>query len=117
MFPSEIQVKQNPAWFQVAKAEYSPRPEDVAIVLGYQAFSWKMTENIHKDGSACILTCSHAAPAEFLHRPKNVYLQPFWGIEDASVEVKGYDVKILLISGVMQAAIYRQLVELSAYGK
>ena len=43
-------------------------------------------------------------------RQEVLYIRPHWPIEDACVDLKGYDVPILPASGVMQAAVYWALV-------
>ena len=111
MFPTEFQVLQNPEWFRSVGPEDKPKPEDVAIMIEYQGFPWRQTDDIAKVGSPCIVTCSHLPPAEFTQNPRNVYINPCWEIYDAGVILNGYDVRMLPISGVMQSAIYWQLVE------
>lgn len=115
MFPGEFDAKQNPAWFTPATIapENKSAPEDVIIILGYQEFPWIRTADISKNGNYCILTCSHKPPAEFTRNIKNSYINPFWEMTDAAVSINNYDAKILPVSGVMQATIYWQLVEMS----
>jgi hypothetical protein len=127
MFPMEITVPQNPASFTTATqiplpagmvpglVEAAPTnilgPNDIGLILGYQAFPSVVVDSA--PNGTWIVTSSHRALGEYTSNPKHVYLNPFWDTQDAVVRVEGYDIDILPISGVMQSAIYWQLVELS----
>jgi hypothetical protein len=113
MFPAEMTVAQAPAWIVDARPSDKPAAGDVAIVLDYQTFNRERTDAIARNGSACILTCSETPPASFTADPRHVYLNPYWEVDDALLDLPGYDIKILPISGIMQSAIYWQLVELA----
>ncbi|MDP6439972.1 MAG: hypothetical protein QGH74_10085 [Candidatus Brocadiia bacterium] len=114
MMPSEIRMPQNPPWLLPGRPDDEVKPGDATIVLEYQRFPWKRTRELAEAGSACVLTSSHKAPAEFTQDPRNVYIDPFWEIYDAAVELAGYDARMMPISCVMQAAVYWQLAELAS---
>ncbi len=111
MFPAEMRNGPTPPWFQPAHAPEPSGPGDVALVLGYQLFNEPPIDSILRGGGACILTCSVPPPASFTTNPRHIYLNPYWAVDDALLKLKGYDVKVLPISGIMQSAIYWQLVE------
>jgi uncharacterized phosphosugar-binding protein len=120
MFPWETKVKQNPDWIIVNPSnqqQLSPgeklSPGDTVIIIDYQAFPGVLCATLASQDTYCILTCSHQPPAEFTRNPKNVYIDPFWTMTDAAVPVNHYDIKILPVSGIMQSAVYWQLIELS----
>lgn len=114
MFPMEIAVPESPKWVHpvgsIAKP-VEPGKNDGVLVLGYQKFPWQLAMDALTQGHPCIVTTSWPAPAEFTHQANAVYLDPYWGVDDAAVTLPGYDARVLTISGVIQSAIYWQLVE------
>ncbi len=112
MFPAEMRNGPTPPWFQSAHPPVPSGPGDTALVLGYQLFNEPPIDSILRGGGACILTCSVPPPASFTTNPRHIYLNPYWAVDDALLKLKGYDVKVLPISGIMQSAIYWQLVEM-----
>jgi uncharacterized phosphosugar-binding protein len=122
MFPGEIINKQTPKWITInprygiyniePSAIESLSSKDVVIILEYQYFPKKFISDIYSHNAYCILTCSQNPPTWFLKRTKNIYINPFWPLTDAVVSIPNYDIKILPISGIMQSAIYWQLIGL-----
>lgn len=114
MIPLEMQNPQSPAWiasmWRYGKNDKPLEPDSLVIELDYQAFPWQAWMGESKQMFGWILTCSHQPPAEF-DAPNHVYIDPCWAIMDAAVTLPGYDARMLPISGVMQSAIYWQLVQ------
>ena len=112
IFPAEFKQAPTPSWFQVGEAKEGRRAGDLTLYLGYQAFPWPLVKSVAEDGSHCIVACSHLPTPEFT-ATGNVYLNPHWDLQDGGIELNGYDVRLLPLSGIMDSAIYWQLVELS----
>ncbi len=109
MFPSELQQPQAPGWFSHVGSPTNRAPADVNVFLGYQVFPYELLKAA--PGSRTVVTSSDPPPAEFTANPGNIYLDPCWEIRDACLIVKGYDVPVIPISGIMTSAIYWQLVD------
>ncbi|MCK9589722.1 MAG: hypothetical protein M0Q93_10240, partial [Terrimicrobiaceae bacterium] len=71
-------------------------------------------ENAALTGAArvpSILTTSRRPTGEWVEDAEHVYIDPCWEVQDAGVELPGYDINILPVSGVMQSAIFWELLE------
>lgn len=122
MFPSELSGPMVPDWFVPTASIPLPgpapsapqallQPQDVGLILGYQALPTALIDSA--PDNSWIVATSHRPLAEFGRKVRHVYLNPYWEVQDATVEVPGYDVKILPISGIIDSAFYWQLVESS----
>ncbi|MCC6682913.1 MAG: hypothetical protein IT445_18600 [Phycisphaeraceae bacterium] len=114
LVPAEIQQPPRPDWFTVTKdKELTPGRFSAAIALEYQATPWETLIALRDLRIPVIWTCSQPAAADLTAQPDHVYLNPHWPLADAVVDLAGYDVPLLPASGIMDAAVYWQLVELS----
>lgn len=111
MFPGELNQPQQPNWLLHVDAIQPDSTVDTAVVLYYMAFPWEIVDKIESANLACIVTCSQTALPAFTTKPENVYIDPHWPIYDAIVELSNYDTRLLPVSGVLDAAVYWQLVE------
>jgi hypothetical protein len=111
MFPGELIQPQQPNWLAHVDALQPGASVDTAVVLHYMAFPWEVVKKIESENLACIVTCSQPALPAFTNNPNNVYIDPQWTIYDAVVELPNYDARLLPASGVLDAAVYWQLVE------
>ncbi|MFA7232875.1 MAG: hypothetical protein WC076_02060 [Terrimicrobiaceae bacterium] len=111
MFPTEMQANAIPSWITAAPEKYVPTAECLPLYIGYQWFPW---ENAALTGAArvpSILTTSRRPTGEWVEDAEHVYIDPCWEVQDAGVELPGYDINILPVSGVMQSAIFWELLE------
>jgi len=113
MFPGEFNQPQQPDWLVHIDALQPGATVDTAVVLHYMSFPWEVVDKIHTAKQACIVTCLQPALPAFTTEPGNVYINPHWSIYDAAVELPNYDVRVLPASGVLDAAVYWQMVEWS----
>lgn len=113
IFPCELQQPPTPSWFNVGSSSAPRNPGDVVIFLGYQSFPWALARAVTAEGGRWIVTCSHRPPTEPAAASGNVYLNPMWDVQDACLPLKGYDVRLFPLSGIMDGAIYWQLVDIS----
>lgn len=114
LFPAELEQPARPDWFTMLKAG-DPPPDGLAgaIVLEYQATPWETLAKLGELKVAVIWTCAQPPAADLTALPDHVYLDPHWPTTDAVVDLPGYDVPVLPASGVLDAAVYWQLVELA----
>ncbi|MDD5705763.1 MAG: hypothetical protein PHR35_07540 [Kiritimatiellae bacterium] len=110
LYPQELQQPQTPSWFRIENEPTNVNSGDVIVYLGYQAFPWSQLKTL--TAHQAVVMCSLPAPAEFTSSPNHVYLNPFWEIPDGCLDVEGYDVPLIPLSGIMDTAIYWQLVDL-----
>lgn len=115
MFPSELQGSGRPDW-QVAKKYRidDTMPEglskgDVVLFLQYQVFPYSFTSALQAQGINSIITSAQKPLNHWAADEDIVYINPFWEVQDAVVNVPGYDIDILPISGIMQSVVYWQL--------
>lgn len=111
IFPGEFRQPQQPAWLVHIEALQPAATVDTALVLYHASFPWKVVDKISNANQACIVVCAQPALGDFTAQSRNVYINPYWPIHDAIVELRNYDVPVLPASGVLNAAIYWQLVE------
>lgn len=119
MFPSETKVPQNPQWISAARPQKvlpqlvadPAKPQDCTIAIWYQEFPTELAEALAPNDSYSIVTSVTPPPDLWRANAHHVYIDPFWPIEDAAVNLPGYDVPILPASGVLQCAIYWQIIE------
>ena len=109
MFPAELRQPQAPDWFTHVSSPTNGADNDINVFLGYQVFPYELLNAA--PGRRFVVTSSDPPPAEFTARPGNIYLDQCWEIRDACLRLKGYDVPVIPISGIMTTAIYWQLVE------
>ena len=119
MFPYELKGPRRPDWKVAAKTQVDATipPElqdgDALLFLGYQGFPYDLTTALQARSIKSIITSSRPPLDRWKTSDDIVYINPFWTVPDAAVSLRGYDVDLLPISGVMQGAIYWQLVELA----
>lgn len=111
MFPGEFHQPHQPDWLVHVDALQPAASVDTALMLYHMSFPHDLVDKIRKANQACIVICSQSAPADFTDEPGNVYLNPHWPIYDGVVELPNYDVHLLPASGVLNAAVYWQIVE------
>jgi len=112
LFPAEFDQPQQADWLVPVKRTDRHGDAVAVIMLEYQATPWELLGTLSESTVPIILTCSQPPPAEFLNRPNSFYMNPHWPSTDAIVPLPGYDVAVLPASGVLDAAVYWQLVEL-----
>lgn len=119
MFPTEIQGPGRPDWNVAPKYRIDDTmPEglgkgDVVLFLQYQVFPYNFTSELQAIGVQSIIT-SAQKPLDHWATDKDIdYINPFWAVQDAAVDVPGYDIDILPTSGVLQSTVYWQLVGLT----
>lgn len=119
IFPSELQGKNRPAWRAAAKTQVDATVPaelgegDVFLLLGYQYFPWELTSALQEKKIKSIVTTSMPPLDRWVTSDSLTYINPIWAVQDAAVPLRGYDIEILPISGVMQATIYWQLAQLA----
>jgi hypothetical protein len=93
-----------PAWEdkELLDASHPPR---LVLYIGYQFAPQKLMDAVKAMGVR--LVYCEVQPAQPPEPSGNIlYIDPAWPLADACVNVPGYDVPILPLSGVVQAAIY-----------
>ena len=113
LYPAEFEHPHQPAGFVPAQQAGKDAPLGAALILWYQDFPWQMVSELQQAGRPIVLTCSQSPLATFTGEPQHVYINPVWPIEDGVVELEGYDVPLFPASGLMDTAIYWQLIELA----
>lgn len=119
MFPAELRGAQRPAWQVSDKLQLDATvpPElaagDALLFLDYQAYPWELASALKAKGIKLVVTSSLPPFDKWARDETLIYIKPFWEIQDAAVSLRGYDVSILPISGVMQSTVYWQLAQLS----
>jgi hypothetical protein len=111
MFPDETTSNPVPAWFHFAEPTAPPSPDGVTLYLGYQSLPWEIPALTVGERVPCILTSSRHPTPDWVEDATHIYIDPCWEVQDAAVKVPGYDINILPPSGVMQSAIFWQLIE------
>ena len=115
MFPSELQGPGRPDWQVAQKYRIdATMPDnlnkgDVVLFLQYQVFPYEFTTALQAKGIQSIITSAQKPLDHWAADADIVYINPFWEVQDAVVNVPGYDIDILPISGVMQSVVYWQL--------
>jgi uncharacterized phosphosugar-binding protein len=113
LFPAEFRQSQQPDWITPSMRLDPHVPVGAAIVLEYQATPWALMAQIAQlqaTATPIVVTCSQSALPEFTRGVGHVFIDPHWPLTDAVVDLPGYDVPLLPASGVMDAAVYWQLV-------
>ncbi|MEO6907762.1 MAG: hypothetical protein ABI210_07720, partial [Abditibacteriaceae bacterium] len=119
MFPTELQGPGRPDWQVPAKYRLdATMPDglskgDVVLFLQYQMFPWNFTTALQAKGVQSIITSSMKPMDHWATDADIDYINPFWEVQDAAVDVPGYDIKILPTSGILQSVVYWQLVGLT----
>ena len=119
IFPYELQGKGRPAWSVAAKTQTDATVPaelaegDVFLLLGYQYFPWELTSALQEKKVKSIVTTSMPPLDRWVVSDSITYINPVWEVQDAAVPLRGYDIEILPISGVMQASVYWQLAQLA----
>jgi hypothetical protein len=119
MFPYELKGPRRPDWKVAAKTQVDATvpPElqdgDALLFLGYQGFPYDLTSALQARDIKSIVTTSRPPLDKWKTSADIVYINPFWEVPDAAVFLRGYDVDLFPISGIMQGTIYWQLVELA----
>lgn len=119
MFPYELQGAGRPHWQVSPKNRIDATiPDglskgDVVLFLQYQQFPWDFTTGLQSIGVQSIITSSMKPMDHWATDGDIDFINPFWEVQDAAVDVPGYDIKILPISGIMQCVVYWQLVGLT----
>lgn len=114
MLPSETKSGFVPFWIIPAPEKYVPTGKDLVIFIGYQWFPWEIPQLTGKERISSIITSSRHPLPDWVQDEHHIYIDPCWEIQDSVVEVPGYDVRILPISGIIQSAIFWELIEKSA---
>ena len=119
MFPTELQGPGRPDW-QVAKKYRidDTMPDglskgDVVLFLQYQVFPYNFATELQAIGVQSIITSAQKPLDHWATDADIDYINPFWEVQDAAVDVPGYDIKILPTSGILQSTVYWQLVGLT----
>jgi hypothetical protein len=119
IFPYELQGKDRPSWSVAAKTQVDATVPaeltegDVFLLLGYQYFPWELTSALQEKKIKSIVTTSMPPLDRWVASDSITYINPVWAVQDAVVPLRGYDIEILPISGVMQASVYWQLAQLA----
>ncbi len=110
MFPVEMASNPLPAFISAAPKNVPP-PGALVLYLGYQWFPWEIPVLTGPERGPSIITSSRHPTPDWLQDASHVYIDPCWETPDAVVKVPGYDISILPVSGVIQSAIFWELVE------
>jgi len=119
MFPTELQGPGRPDWQIAAKYRIdATMPDglnkgDVVLFLQYQLFPWDFTTALQAKGVQLIVSSSMKPMDHWATDADIDYINPFWEVQDAAVDLPGYDIKILPTSGILQSVVYWQLVGLT----
>jgi len=119
MFPTELQGPGRPDWQVAPKYRLdATMPDglnkgDVVLFLQYQQFPWDFTTALQAKGVQSIITSSMKPMDHWATDADIDYINPFWEVQDAAVDLPGYDIKILPTSGILQSVVYWQLVGLT----
>ncbi len=119
IFPYELQGKGRPSWTVAAKTQVDATVPaeltegDVYLLLGYQYFPWALTSALEEKKIKSIVTTSMPPLDRWVASDSITYINPIWEVQDAAIPLRGYDIEILPISGVMQATTYWQLAQLA----
>jgi len=86
-----------------------PGPADLMIVFGMPTYPASRAEFAREHGLNLVLLSSEAptdrGPEEY-ETDRYLWLRTPWPLEDGAVEIPGYDIKVLPVSGVMNIALY-----------
>jgi len=119
MFPTELQGPGRPDWQVAAKYRIDDTMTeglskgDVVLFLQYQVFPYNFTSELQAQGIQSIITSAQKPLDHWAADADIDYINPFWEVQDAVVDVPGYDIDILPISGIMQSVVYWQLAGLT----
>jgi uncharacterized phosphosugar-binding protein len=119
MYPYELNAPGHLNWKNAAKytADASVPPElqdgDTLLFLGYQWFPYDMVSALQARHIKSVITSSRPPLDQWKTSDDIVYINPFWSVADAELSLRGYDIDILPISGIMQGVVYWQLAELA----
>jgi hypothetical protein len=111
MFPTELMSKPVPAWIAPAAPNTTPSGTTLALDLGYQWFPWEVPALTGPERIPAIIVTSRHPTPDWVPDATHIYIDPCWEVQDATVEVPGYDVKALPASGVLESAIFWELAE------
>lgn len=119
MFPAELNASPRLGWKNAAKytADATVPPElqdgDALLFLGYQWFPYDMVSALQARHIKSVVTSSRPPLDAWKTSDDIAYINPFWSVADAEVSLRGYDIDILPISGIMQGTVYWQLAQLA----
>jgi hypothetical protein len=119
MYPCELNAPSQLNWKNAAKytADATVPAElqdgDALLFLGYQWFPYDMVSALQARHIKSVITSSRPPLDKWKTSGDIVYINPFWSVADAELSLRGYDIDILPISGIMQGVVYWQLAELA----
>jgi hypothetical protein len=119
MYPYELNAPSQLGWKNAAKytADATVPAEvqdgDTLLFLGYQWFPYDMASALQTRHIKSVVTSSRPPLDQWKTSEDIVFINPFWNVADAELSLRGYDIDILPISGIMQGVVYWQLAELA----
>jgi uncharacterized phosphosugar-binding protein len=111
MFPEEFASNSMPSWITPAAAKSLPTAGSLPLYLGYQWFPWDIPLLTGPSRIPSIIVSSRHPTPDWPADASHIYLDPCWDVQDAAVDVPGYDVKALPTSGVLESAIFWEILE------
>ena len=117
-FPTEVPVKERSRgvmhvieqrWNTENYSGPRPHPDDLIIVFGMPTYPVARAKFATENGLNIIILSTEAPTdrgPESYETDRFLWLETPWPMEDGAIDIPGYDIKVLPVTGVMNVALY-----------